>query len=435
MSKGVISFDISKNERFQLSENYKMLHRKIKINWKVEQNDGEVTKEKLSRINIFVIAGPQDKFTEDEFIVMKEFVENGGKVMILLGEGGENDYNTNVNFFLEEFGMYINSDTVVRPHYYKNFHPKECIIGGGVVCESMWRHLVKQDIEIVDYDFTDEKHRVHFQYPYGATLNVTDPANILMTTGPVVYPFNRPLVGYYRSERSSNNGKILAIGSGYIWHDKYLTDKTNDAILEYFLNLLSNDDIRFTDLDFNDVEINDTKVFTDIAFLSDLPRPCLVDSIGTETPSDFRQMFDMTLFSLSNRLLKDVIDTYRQLNVKYEPLKIIKPQFEISLPPLQLATFPPIFSEPPAPPLELYNLDEVFSSSRSQLTQMTGKCLSSIQAKDPRKPINAKELENYIKECARITGINTNDGREMSAKEILNLIAVNICNFKPYLDE
>lgn len=79
----------------------------------------------------------------------------------------------------------------MRPHYYKNFHPKECIIGGGVVCESMWRNLIKQDIEKVDYDFSDEKYKIHFQYPYGATLNVSEPANVLLSTGPVVYPFNR----------------------------------------------------------------------------------------------------------------------------------------------------------------------------------------------------------------------------------------------------
>ncbi|XP_033150792.1 intraflagellar transport protein 52 homolog [Drosophila busckii] len=80
-----------------------------------------------------------------------------------------------------------------------------------------------------------------------------------------------------------------------------------------------------------------------------MPKACLIDSIGTEMPADFKQMFDMGLCSLSNRLLKDVIDTYAKLHVNYEPLRIIKPQFEIPLPPLQLATFPPIFSEPPAP--------------------------------------------------------------------------------------
>jgi len=36
-NKPVICFDTSKNERFQISDNYKMLHRKLKVNWIVEQ--------------------------------------------------------------------------------------------------------------------------------------------------------------------------------------------------------------------------------------------------------------------------------------------------------------------------------------------------------------------------------------------------------------
>jgi len=37
-SKPVICFDTSKNERFQISDNYKMMHRKLKVNWNVEQS-------------------------------------------------------------------------------------------------------------------------------------------------------------------------------------------------------------------------------------------------------------------------------------------------------------------------------------------------------------------------------------------------------------
>ncbi|XP_030381142.1 intraflagellar transport protein 52 homolog [Scaptodrosophila lebanonensis] len=415
-------------------DNYKMLHRKLKTNWNVEQNDAELNKERLSRVKIFVLAGPQDRFTEEEFEVLKHFVEQeGGSLLVLLGEGGEQEFNTNVNFFLEQYGIYINSDNVIRPHYYKNFHPKECIVGGGVVCESMWRHLIKQDIEKVDYDFSDEKYKIHFQYPYGATLNVSEPANVLLTTGPVVYPFNRPLAGYYRHPEG---GKILALGSGYMWHDKYLqADKTNDAILEYSLQLLATGEINYTHLDFNDVELNDNKHFTDLAFLANQPKACLVDSIGTSMPTDFKDMFDMTLWSLSNRLLKDVIETYEKLNVKYEPLRIIKPQFEIPLPPLQLATFPPIFSEPPAPPLELYDLDETFSPARSQLAHMTGQCLQALQAKEPaRRALNARELENYVKECARITAI-IREQQDLPAHDILNILARQIVSYKPYAED
>lgn len=84
-------------------------------------------------------------------------------------------------------------------------------------------------------------------------------------------------------------------------------------------------------------KLNDNKTFTDIGFIADLPKACLIDSIGSEIPADFKQMFDMSLCALSNRLLKDVISAYQQLNVKYEALRIIKPQFEIPLPGLQLA--------------------------------------------------------------------------------------------------
>ncbi|XP_055372223.1 intraflagellar transport protein 52 homolog [Condylostylus longicornis] len=427
IQKGVVCFDISKNELFQLADNYKTLHRKIKVSWKVEQNDAELSKDVLSKANIFIISGPQDKFTEDEFNALKEFIENGGKLLVMLGEGGENAFNTNINFFLEDYGMFINNDTVLRPHYFKNFHPKECIIGGGIVCESMWRYLLNEKIEKIDYEFTDEKYKIHFQYPYGATMNVSEPANILLTTGPVVYPFNRPLVGYYCNEK---NGKILAIGSGHMFQDKYLTDKTNDIILDYFLNLLSNDDIKFTHLDFNDVEINDNKTVSDIGFIAEIPKPCLVESTATDIPADFKKMFDMNMFTLSNDLLKDVIDAYSKLNVKYEPLKIIKPQFDIPLPPLQLAVFPPIFSEPPPPPLELFDLDEHLSSPRTQLDQLTIKCLSSIKdSQQQKKEFTTKDLEYFIRECGRIVGI-VQEGHEINAKEILYNVGLKIANYK-----
>lgn len=96
------------------------------------------------------------------------------------------------------------------------------MIGGGIVCESMWQSLLEQNITTIPFEFSDEKMKIQFLYPYGATLNVAQPSNILMTTGAVVYPFNRPIAGYYCNE---NNGKILTIGSGHMFHDKYIVGK------------------------------------------------------------------------------------------------------------------------------------------------------------------------------------------------------------------
>lgn len=69
----------------------------------------ELKPEILAKVKIFILAGPQDRFTEEEFEVLKSFVDNGGSLWVLLGEGGENEFNTNVNFFLEQYGIYINS--------------------------------------------------------------------------------------------------------------------------------------------------------------------------------------------------------------------------------------------------------------------------------------------------------------------------------------
>jgi intraflagellar transport protein 52 len=62
-----------------------------------------------------------------------------------------------------------------------------------------------------------------------------------------------------------------------------------------------------------------------------------MESFDYDIPADFKKLFDMTLYSINNDKLIEVIETYEKLNIEYEPLKIIKPQFEIPLPSTQLA--------------------------------------------------------------------------------------------------
>lgn len=40
---------------------------------------------------------------------MKKFLENGGSILAMSGEGGENIMKTNVNYFLEEYGISVNT--------------------------------------------------------------------------------------------------------------------------------------------------------------------------------------------------------------------------------------------------------------------------------------------------------------------------------------
>lgn len=85
------------------------------------------------------------------------------------------------------------------------------------------------------------------------------------------------------------------------------------------------------------MQINDYAIIPDTIFMAEQPKICLMDSLDYEIPPDFKRLFDTALYSINNDLLRDVINTYAKLDVQYEQLKIIKPQFEIPLPPLQLA--------------------------------------------------------------------------------------------------
>lgn len=53
--------------------------------------------------------GPNDNFTENEILSLKSFIEEGGSVLVTLGEGGEKCFQTNINFLLEEFGIMVNN--------------------------------------------------------------------------------------------------------------------------------------------------------------------------------------------------------------------------------------------------------------------------------------------------------------------------------------
>lgn len=41
--------------------------------------------------------------------VLKQYLDSGGGLLVMLGEGGEMKYDTNINFLLEEFGIMVNN--------------------------------------------------------------------------------------------------------------------------------------------------------------------------------------------------------------------------------------------------------------------------------------------------------------------------------------
>lgn len=108
----------------------------------------EPSVEKLKGAKLWITAGPREKFTASEvtehFVmlgegfgkqeegikacyvsfpvplillfffspqleVLKHYLDGGGNMLVMLGEGGETKYDTNINFLLEEFGILVNN--------------------------------------------------------------------------------------------------------------------------------------------------------------------------------------------------------------------------------------------------------------------------------------------------------------------------------------
>jgi len=412
----IIIFDVSKKETFNPNNGYKSWSRKLRNNWKVVVNKDEITKEKLAVAKIFVVAAPREKFKVSEFEAMKDFMNNGGSVLAMLGEGGEQNIKTNLNFLLEEYGIMVNTDSVVRTSYYKYFHPKEALIANGVLNREINRAAGKSipSGTLSNTDVTLSQSCLCFLYPYGATLAVDKRSSPILSTGSVCFPLFRPICAFHTVKHTS--GKLCVFGSYHIFNDQYIDKEENSKLQDVIIKWLSTDDIKLNAIDAEEPEVNDYQYLPDTMSLSDRLRVCLQE--GEEIPNDFTQCFHESLYNLDTGMLPTSLRSFEELKVKHEVLSLITPEFETPLPPLEPAVFPPQFRELPGPSLDLFDLDEAFSSERALMAQVTNKC-------------SEEDVEYYVRECGDILGvINKLPQGNQDARHILEHIFTQVVEFK-----
>lgn len=391
----------SKQEFFKLNENFKIFHRKLKLFSKVLVNKDEISLEVLQNCSVFIIPAPQLPFEENELDSLKNFIFMGGRIMVLLNEGNSND-RCNINILLEHFGIIPNLDSLIRTHYYKYFHPKECYIGDSKVTPSLMKE--KLDLTLV--------------YPFGCTLNVNKPSVVAFTSGSTSFPVNRTLGAIYYNEKTK--GRLVAVGSGHMFSDKYIDYEQNDKFREVFMDFLTSpDDINFMTMDHDDIDSIDHHIVPETAELAEKPQLCLTDAINSTNFVDYYKLFDHRMNSMNTVVVPKALKLYDELGVKHEPLKIITPKFEAPYPPLQPAVFPPSFRDLPPPQLELFDLDDAFSSIFSTLAQFTNKYLM-------KNDTTESDVEFYIKGCGRILSIEDTT----NPMDILYKIGNSISNFK-----
>uniref|UniRef100_H3BIA5 Intraflagellar transport 52 n=1 Tax=Latimeria chalumnae TaxID=7897 RepID=H3BIA5_LATCH len=422
MEKGqrnTIVFNASKKELFTVNSGYKSMQKRLRTNWKIQSFKDEITEEKLTGVKLWITAGPREKFTAAEFEALKKYLEGGGDILVMLGEGGESKYDTNINFLLEEYGIMVNNDAVVRNAYYKYFQPKEALISNGVLNREISRAAGKTVPGIIDEDSSgNNSQALSFVYPFGATLNVMKPAVAILSTGSVCFPLNRPILAFYQSK--NQGGKLAVLGSCHMFSDQYLDKEENSKIMDVVIQWLTTNDILLNQIDAEDPEVRDR--YTVVPFLKSIQKHFLVCRMeSTSCPRQARTVFILNEFVLScfcSSSLWSTFRAYEQLNVKHEPLQLIQPQFETPLPILQPAVFPPTFRELSPPTLDLFDLDEIFSSEKVRLAQLTNKCSDD-------------DLEFYIRKCGDILGVTNKlpkDGRD--AKHILEYIFFQVVEFK-----
>ncbi|XP_069024240.1 intraflagellar transport protein 52 homolog [Embiotoca jacksoni] len=409
-----VIFNASKKELFTTNNGYKSMQKRLRAQWKIQSIREELTLEKLKGVMLWITAGPREKFTASELEVLKHYLDGGGNILVMLGEGGESKYDTNINFLLEEFGIMVNNDAVVRNVYYKYFHPKEALVSNGVLNREISRAAGKVITGIIeDENVGNNAQALIFVYPYGATLSVMKPAVAVLSTGSVCFPLNRPVLAFHHGKES---GKLAVLGSCHMFSDQYVDKEENSKIMDVVLHWLMTDNIQLNQIDAEDPEISDYTMLPDTGCLSEQLRGSLQE--GDENPRDFTSVFNNSLFSMSTDTLPQVISAYEQLNVKDEPLQLITPQFETPLPQLQPAVFPPALSDLPPPMLDLFDLDETFSSEKVRLAQLTNKCTDD-------------DLEFYVRKCGEILGVTPKlDKEQRDAKHILEHIFFQVVEFK-----
>ena len=402
-----IYFNSSKKEQFSLNNGLKILSQKLKYKWKLVSWKEDISLLNLSPGQIFIVPGPYEKFSATEMKALSQFIESGGNLIVMLGEGGENKHNTNINFLLEEYGIMVNSDSVVRTSYFKYFHPKEVLITGGLLN----REISKASLSLSP-ETEGAETEMSLLYPFGSTVSVRKPAIPILSTGTASYPLNRPVCAFARAGK----GKIAVLGSVAFISDSYIDKEDNFLLIEIILEWLAGSSININQIDADDPDVSD---YYYIPFTSKLANRVLFSlQECDEIPRDFTRLYNHSLYSLDSTVLPDVLDAYSDFQIKHEPLQLISPQFEAPLPSLNAAVFLPELNESDPPLLELYDLDDHFSSPRIRLAQLTNKCTDS-------------DLDYYVHEASKILGVeNKLAKQERTSKLYLEIILSQLIEFK-----
>ncbi len=205
---GRVLFSSVKGETHTHKSGFKQLFRRLRSMYRPEKLDdpADFCLDNLRGAAAIVFGCPRQKFTTAEFDMLTRYVRHGGSVLVLMADGGEARAGTNINYWLEEYGIAVNNDAVIRTTHYKYLHPKEVLVSDGILNRGVLAAAGKGEgqggrgEEDEDEEVRAARARaafdgtgLEFVYPYGATLSVQKPSVPVLSTGRIAYPMSRPV--------------------------------------------------------------------------------------------------------------------------------------------------------------------------------------------------------------------------------------------------
>lgn len=100
--KKSVVFNVTKKETHHPNSGFKKLVRRLKANYKFSSNKEEISRDQLADTDVLVFGCPREPFTTIEFAEIKAWLNDGGRAMIMLGDGGENLAESNMNYLTEQ---------------------------------------------------------------------------------------------------------------------------------------------------------------------------------------------------------------------------------------------------------------------------------------------------------------------------------------------
>ena len=223
-----VAFDETHNEIFSTDPNAKYSYSKFASllkdrGYEVKTlNSSPITTEKLTNCSIFVIPAPTKPFDANEIMAIREFVSNGGNLLLINEWGGDFRQGSNLNDLSKKFGVVFNNDTVNDPT--NNFHNTSSY----ALIHEFRGHYITKDIN-------------EFLYPAGCSLVANNSIAWADDDSYTTLP-NIPLVSKAEKEPGDitvlaatnfERGRVVCIGDGDFCGDLDIDGNGKANIEEY----------------------------------------------------------------------------------------------------------------------------------------------------------------------------------------------------------